>query len=298
MKNSAIKLFTLLFVLSSLHLMAQRASPEFSIHAGGGISTLTFQPFVKGNSSVGFFSDIGGGFTGFFTHQIGIHVGAGLGMFSVKTNVKEVHSFTSGMYDHMEDKIYDLTATLLGYSEIHKSMFVNIPIMLQFQTKQKQYWNWRQSRKAGFYAMGGIKIHFLFNNKYESSVDSVRNLAYYTEYGGWAGTQLFKGFGTFPGNNTKNEGKLEFVVMATFSIETGVKWRIDKNAFLYTGVFLDCSLNDPNKLNRMPYENDPSAIQPNTDISSIQLLKVSNGSMLIFTGIKLRFAFTKPQRGY
>ena len=48
---SAKNLFMLLFMLSSLHIMAQRTSQkaahEFSLNAGAGVSTYVFSPLPK-----------------------------------------------------------------------------------------------------------------------------------------------------------------------------------------------------------------------------------------------------------
>jgi len=297
MTNFTTKLFMLFLALSSLHVMAQKAAPEFSASIGGGISTLAFQPSVSGKSSIGFSSDIGGGFTGFFSQQVGIYVGAGFGLYNVKTKVSEIVAPTPGMIDQQNNYLYDLTTTLFDYTEMKKSMFVNIPLMFQFQSKIKQYWNWRQTKKAGFYAKGGMKLYLLFNSKYETMVSALKNVALYTELGGVAGTQTFARLGRFDNNKEgwSSEGDLGFGVMAALALETGVKWRIDKTTFLYTGIYFDCGLNDPNKDARVQYKNETKL--PKTDLSDLTLLKTENQqrTTLMVVGIKLQFAFTRNQ---
>ncbi|MCL1849827.1 MAG: hypothetical protein FWF70_00190 [Bacteroidetes bacterium] len=302
-----VNLCVILFAISSLPLLAQRvqkAPHEFSVYADGGISTYCFQPSTKGvlfaefrstnkpgfkiNSSVGFSSELGFGFTGFLSRQVGIHTGVGFGMLNVKSkaNLYSITpSYTGTGYP------CDLHIKLMGYTEIHRTMFVTIPVMLQFQTRQKQYWNLSKSQKAGFYAQGGVKLHFLFNNKYAAGVDTLFRAAYFPELDNWAATQKFAGLGKMDGNKT--DGSLDFGTMALFACEAGVKWRIDNNIFVYTGVFFDCALNDPlKKDNRKSYESYINL----QDFEELTLLKFSERINLMVVGIRIRAAFTKYQR--
>jgi hypothetical protein len=294
----AKKLFIVVIALSSLHVMAQRgkAPHEFSLNAGGGISTYAFSPIPKKASSVGYNFDFGIGFTGFINQQFGIHVGAGFGQFNVKSKVKELYTLTPNLRDENftdpRGEFYDLHTYLKEYVDIHKSLYINIPIMLHFQTIQKQYWSWKNTQKAGFYAMGGIKLMLLFNNKYEARVPTMYNLAYFPEMDNWADSQPFKGFGTFNGNTVK--GNFDFGVLATFSIEMGVKWRIENNMFIYTGAFFDCGLNDPIKDSRKPNSNYISPLQ----LDEVTIMKYSERANLMMVGVKVHFAFSRKQRLY
>ena len=295
-RNFAIKLFLMLFALSSLHVMAQRAPAEFSVNAAGGISTYCFAPSSKTSSSIGYSSDFGIGFTGFINQQFGINVGVGFGLFNVKSKISELKTVTSGFstYDS-EGRLqrYNLHTTLSGYTEIHKSLFLNIPVMLQFQTQQKQYWSWKQSPKANFYAMGGLKLLFLFNNKYEANVQSLSNIAEFFELGSSAGTQTFVDLGKFD-NGYMNSGTMEFGVMAMFAFEMGAKWWLGNNVCVYTGVFFDCGLNDPIKDSRKSYAKYINE----ENLEDFAILKVSDRTNLMVVGIKLRLAISKLQRRY
>ena len=313
----ATQLFIMLFACSSLHVAAQRkAAAEFSIYADGGVATYWFhkynlpaiagtpsvglntntgtqfhQPTLKKTTSVGYSIDFGVGFTGFFSQQVGIHTSAGFGLL----NVKSTRTLSNIAFDYVDQNGFtcELHTKLKNYTEIHKTMYVSIPVMFQFQTKQKQYWNWHRTQRAGFYAQAGVKIHLLFNNKFEASVDSLYRSAYYPELNNWASTQAFEGgFGRFPGATT--EGKLDFGVLVLFAAETGVKWRIDNNLFVYTGIFFDCGLNDPMKDKRQPLDNLTNKEQ----LYDLTLLKFSDKTNLMVVGVKLRLAFTRAQRRY
>ncbi|MCL2246813.1 MAG: hypothetical protein FWC10_06850 [Lentimicrobiaceae bacterium] len=292
MKKSA-RLFIMFFVLSGINAMAQKAAPEFSLHADGGIATYCFQPAIKGTSSLGFSSDFGVGFTGFFGRQIGIHTSVGFGLFNVKskTNLKTVTSNLTQTGASVP-LYYDLHTTLTDYTEIHKTMFVTIPVMLQFQTRHRQYWNPRLAQRAGFYALGGVRVNLLFNNKYETHVATLSNAAYYPEYNNWTATQTFAGFGNFDGYN--NAGKLDFGVLVMLALETGVKWRIDNNIYVYTGAFFDCGLNNPAKDARKDYKE----IIDQEQLRDLPLLKFSDRINLMVVGIKVRIAFSRSLRAY
>jgi len=307
-------LLVMLFALSNFYVTAQKAPPEFSVYAAGGISTYCFQPTTKGvsfapftletiktnipgykvNSSMGYSSDFGFGFTGFFSRQVGIHTSVGFGLLNVKSKVN-LYSITENYKDEFNE-VYHRHAKLINYTEIYKPMYVCIPVMLQFQTKQKQYWNWTRSQRAGFYAMGGVKLHILFNNKYETSVDSLYTAAYFPEKENWQGTQTFVGLGGFNGNGTT--GKSDVGVLINLALETGVKWRIDNNIYVYTGVFFDCGLydqiNSDKEGNRQAYEK----FTTKDDFNDLTLLKFSKRANLMVVGVKVRFAFTKNQRPF
>jgi hypothetical protein len=288
----AKKLLVLLLMFSSLHLMAQKAPHEFSINAAAGISTYAFSPTPKKASSLGYNCDFGFGFTGFFSRQVGVHVGAGFGLFNVKSKVNKLYSLTPDLYDKDIELHYELHTTLNGYNDIHKTLYINLPVMIHFQTIQKQYWSWKNTQKAGFYAMGGFKVLFLFNNKYEARVPTMYNAAYYPTLNNWADTQEFKGFGTFKGNAVT--GSLDFGVLVTFSLEMGVKWRIENNMFIYTGVFFDCGLNDPIKDSRKPYNQFTEPYQ----LKEMTILKYADRANLMAVGVKVHFAFSRKARAF
>lgn len=286
MKNRIAKLIIALLVLSNWHLFAQKSLNEFSISGGAGFSFMFYQALQNKTSSLGFNGDVGVGFTGFVSRQCGFHIGAGLGLCNIKVKVGDLQNFTPNLTDDNE-QLYDLYTTLIGYSETHNIMFLNFPVMFQFQTKMNDGWNWRRSRKQSFYAMAGAKLHLLFNRHYDVQITTLNNAAYYPVANNWAATQIFAGLGDFAGKDT--DGKFGFGFLTMFAFETGVKWRIYQNLFLYTGVYFDCGLNDPTKKYRDPV-NNYTAVE---DIAHLSLLSFYRKSFLMGAGIKLRLAFIK-----
>jgi hypothetical protein len=293
--NIVTTLFIILLIVGNFNLYAQKTSLEFSIQAGGAFEAFAFRPTVKNNSSSGYGSEVGVGFTGYFSPQWGIHFGANFNLYSVKSKLDTLKFVTSDLTvvvpDPLGEKalLYDLHTSLTGYTEIQKSMGITIPVMLQFQTRQNRQWqNWKQSSKVGFYAMGGVKVHFLIDNKYETSVSQLYNAAYFKEMGVWINTQTFAGLGSF-NKGYESSGKINFNIMASLALEAGAKWYIDNKIFLYTGAYFDCGLNDPFKDSRSPRSNYIWEEQ----LKNLSLLKATKGLNLLAVGIKIRVGFWK-----
>ena len=273
-----------LFAMCALKVSAQKTPHEFSISGGGGVSIYCFKPEVKKAASMGYNVDVALGFTGFMSPQWGIHLGLGWGLFNMKTKIDKLNTITEGLIDR-NDYLFDLHTTLNKYEESNKTMFLYIPVMLQFQTKPKAAINWKKGQKASFYAMAGLKTALLFNNKYDVSVETLYNAAYYPEFDNWAATQIFAGLSTFDGNKVNGTFKLK--ALAMFAFETGIKWRIGNTLYLYTGIYYDCGLNDPSKDLRNPFEHYIYA----EHLNDLTLLKFSDKITMMNIGIKLRLAF-------
>ena len=277
------------FAMINLQLSAQKTPHEFSVSGGGGISTFCFQPAVKKSISAGYSADVALGFTGFLSPQWGIHIGLGWGLYDVKTKIRKLNTITPNLVDR-NNLPFDLHTALNDYKETHKTMFLYAPLMLQFQTLPKPVKNWKKGQKANFYAMAGVKALFLFNNKYEAKVGSLKNAAYYPEFDNWADTQIFAGLSTFDGN--KVDGKFKLNVLLMLAFETGIKWRIGEKLYLYTGVYYDCGLNDPSKKIRKPFEHYIYA----EHLTDLTLLDFADKINLMTVGIKLRLAFFQIPR--
>jgi hypothetical protein len=289
MKRISIIFLTLL--LTGIYSMqAQPTAHEFSVSAAGGFAANCYQPLSKDISSVGFSSDFGVGFTGFVSQQLGFQIGAGFGLFNVKSKANNLSSVVIGKLKDDNGENIDLHTKLLGVTELHKTFFLHIPAMIQFQTKMKPAWDWTRSQKSGFYALAGVKVLFLVSNRYESFVAELHNAAYYPDLDNWAATQKFAGFGGF-NEGYRAVGKLEFGVMALFTVEAGMKWRISKTAYLYTGVYYDCGLNDPTKNSRKSY----SQYKSEKDLEELSILKLADKLNYMAGGIKIRVAFTSFQ---
>ncbi|MCL2291358.1 MAG: hypothetical protein FWC34_11765 [Bacteroidetes bacterium] len=269
------KIIILLFIAIGSLLVSAQATHEFSIQGGGGLSTLNYK-LSEGKHSLGFGGDFGLGYTCIFKEKWGIHIGAGLGLYNAKVKLDDIEAITPNLTDS-EGDCFNMHTMLINYNEAQKTMFLNIPIMIQFQTKGKQK----------IYAKAGGKVGIPLNCKYSVSDATLTNVAYYPDYNNWMAMPEFAGFGTF--TNQKSDGELKLGIAAMLALEAGVKWKLGENLVLYTGVYFDYGLNNILKNNDqhfVNYENSyPAEFTTNSALSSF-----TGNVNLMAMGIKLRLA--------
>ena len=292
MKNLII-LFTLLAAICSWQASAQSRMNEVSVYGGGGLSTLKYQPSLDGERIGGFGSDFGLGYTFGFTKERvtgtgrlfhenwGFHTGIGLGVYNTDVKLSGYMEIAEGQTDDEGDQ-FDLYTTLIEYRESQKAMFLKIPVMAQFQYGQ-------------VFVMGGVKLGIPINGKFKTKDATLKNEAWYPEYKNWLTEQEFAGFGTFPGKNFDGDFKLGISVM--LALETGLKWRINDNISLYTGVYFDYGLNNSAKKDQKVFLNydqsNPSEFTTNSilSVSNVKLESVKIDKINIMSaGIRLRLA--------
>ena len=304
-KNGKLSITLIAILLTFGALSASAKTPyELSVYGGGGYSFFLFRPYtekvpaypktniehsmVNGTSSSGASGDLGIGFTGFVSPQIGIHIGLGLGISNIGVKVDSMKNYATEQFDVVNgNRPYDLYTSLYDYRETHRMFSLSIPFMLQFQSQQSQSWSRKSDLAQGFYAMTGFKFNVLFNSTFESKIATLDNTAHYLDLDNIAGTQTFAGLGHFKGKN----GQGDFGYIHTlFTFEAGMKWRIADNMFLYTGAYFDYGLNDPSKSSRTPIAENNYIDLVNANLS---MLEFSSKTNLMTFGVKLRLAFIK-----
>jgi len=286
--NSFLLFFFLLSPFFLFSLFAQKPQNEFSIYVGGGYEAFIIQKPTSKSSSKGYGIDAGVGFTVFFDRNWGLHTGVGFGLFNVNNEVDKFYFITPEQED-CERYLYNLHTTLNNYSENHKTLFITLPIMVLYQTKMAPLSYKSKSAKAGFYAMVGAKTLFHIKNNYTTKVASIFNAAYYPEFDNWINELPILWLGKFSGSGTN--GKMKFNVLPMFAFETGFKWQIGKNLYLYTGVYFDCGLYDYTKKSRTSY-TDYTAPE---HLSELKLIDFAKRMNLMAVGVKLRLAFCKSK---
>jgi hypothetical protein len=298
-RNFLQKIGTMLFIISAISVSVsaqrqQKAPDEFSIFGGADYSFMYYQSPLSGAqnlSSKGFGANLGASFTAFAGKYVGFHIGLGFSMYQVETRV-DSFTFVTPHFDDApnlfgNDQPYDLYTNLSGYYEKHSVYFLSIPVMIQFQTMPKNLQ--RGGSNASFYAMTGVKVNIPIKRQYEVEVKELRNMAYFTQLGNWAGTQEFAGLGRFKGNISNGIFKN---IMFVFTVEAGLKWHPSDKTILYVGAYFDCGLNDPTKKYRKPAGD---YILPER-LTSLTLLEFYDNNYLMGVGIKLRLAFINPAK--
>jgi hypothetical protein len=282
--HSSLSLLSVFFLLLTISVSAQKNPYEFSIYGGGGYAAFAIQKPIIKPASKGFGVDAGVGFTYFFSENWGIHTGVGFG-FSNVTNKISILKFITPEQEDCEGYLYDLHTALNNYSEKHKTMFVSLPLMIQYQTRMEPISHQKRDKKAGFYAMAGAKALFLVSNNYTTEITSLYNKAYYPEFDNWINSLPILWLGTFDGNSVN--GKLKFNLLAMFALEAGIKWQVGKKLFLYTGAYFDIGLYDYTKKSRVPYSNFTTP----EHLNELTLLDFAKRMNLMAVGIKVRVAF-------
>jgi len=282
-------LFITLSSVSHLSIMAQRTTYELSLYGGGAYSFLNHSR-SSSSTSLGYSVDAGLGFTYFIRPQWGIHVGAGFGFYDVQTKVNTMKQITSGFFDS-NGYAFELHTTYFNYKESQQAMFLNIPVLFQFQTTKNQAYQSKRGQRAGLYAMTGVKVCFLVKNSYQPQVARLYNAGYYPFFDNWLDTQTFAGLGNFDG--TSSSGKQSFSVLAIYTLEAGCKLLVGNSLFLYVGAYYDCGLNDPLKKIRQPL----SYYAQVENLSDFTLLSFSKRVNYMAIGLKVRFAFTPGKTG-
>ncbi|MCL2028261.1 MAG: PorT family protein [Bacteroidales bacterium] len=269
-----IKLFAILLAVASTQLSAQKPSNEFVVHTGGGLPV----SLSKEASTAGFSGEAGVGFTVFLNRYMGVHLAAGWGISNMDIRVDSLRTLTRGLLD-ANGEYFDLHTNMSDYSEHQRTTFLSIPVMLQFQSNLAPH---------GFYAMGGTKILFRYQTTYESGVATFYNAAYYPAADNWAATQKIAGLGLYDGRITT--GSFDLALHVALAFEAGMKWRVGKNAILYTGAYLDYGLTDPVK-NQRKSLNDYIA----PDLHSTPLLAFADKINSTTAGVKLRLSFSRSE---
>ena len=278
----------LLLVLFHTPANAQREPNdfnEFSIFGGIGLTFIPYEFTPDARYLTGSDLHSGIGYTHFLHESWGMFIGAGTTLYNVG-NAFDIDLKNSGLTDS-NGYMFDLF-TIAGYKENHRMLFLTVPVMLHYEPKsKKQRWEWWNKPQHVFYAMGGVKTSISFNNKYKAGIGTINNRAYYPELNNWAATQKFAGLGEFDGNSA--EGEFNLGLSFVFSLEAGIKWKLNGYKFLYTSVYFDYGLNNINKseINRMPIHNDIN-VERFTDFL---ILNYPDKIQMRSIGINARLAF-------
>jgi len=215
---------------------------EISVWGAGGFSILNIDSDLDLNKDGLKGSGIGGSFgVGYnysFTEQWSINTGLELSFYNARITTDKIsdrYNSNDGEYD------FELSTTVSNYEEKQNTMFLNIPVMAQFEIPV--------FADNKFFMAGGFKLGIPVSKKYKIVNADIKNAGFYPIWNDkedfYMDTQEFMGFGNFHRKDVK--GDLDLKVACIVSLESGIKWKIGENKVLYTGAYLDYGLNDVNK---------------------------------------------------
>ncbi|MFV0521764.1 MAG: porin family protein [Mangrovibacterium sp.] len=234
MIKNIISMLTMILFVGTTTIFAQTKEDnkenkhEVFISGGGGLSTLSYDtPIGDSESACGFLFGVGYAYK--FNKTWSINTGLEITSYnsSMKgSNFSDSYSANDGEYDFV------FTTNVAGYTESQQALYLNIPIMAQYELVI--------GNKTGFYVSGGMKIGIPLVSKYTVDKPTVFNTGYYPDLDVTYDYLNYKGFGTFYPLN--EEYDLDLRLSAMLSLETGVKWRISEKFNLYTGLYFDYGL--------------------------------------------------------
>ena len=262
---------------------------EFSIYAGGGLSTLLYEPAsTVGKQDNGFGGLAGVGYTLFFNDYFGIGTGVEIALYNSKMKSPSLRS-ESPAFDVQEGVSFLYKSKLENFEEKQKANSVNIPLMLNFQ----------MGSYHRFYVALGAKIGIPVVADFKSSTQEITTSGYY-EFENFEYTNRPDlGFGTFS-DEVKGNGDMKMKPAFLASGELGMKWSLGRNTALYTGFYADYGLNDiakkENSITSYNSEN-PQDIGFNSILNSQYKRTTEKSENLVdkvsplAVGIKIKLAF-------
>jgi outer membrane protein OmpA-like peptidoglycan-associated protein len=309
-KNLYLKAVILLFLFNTgnrlsaqLQQAAQQHRHEFSVSAGGGVSSLQFD-LSRGEHTPGWGGLAGLGYRYFWDY----HWSAGTGIEMALLHSKIALPSFEDHYRFADDGLADGTANLYSvevrgrnYRESQSACYLQIPLQVQYQRDFGKNYQW--------YVALGPKFAVPLTGRYTSrgaletkgqelsANGTPLNMDVYTQ-------MPENGFGAYP--ETSKTGNPDLGLSITGSLEAGVKWKLSADWSLYSGLYLDYGFNNIRKgypENRVfeyspqsrafcPYEFRSVLSSVYTGGGQIDRLYTERVNTLAF-GIKVQLAFGK-----
>ncbi|MFV0419510.1 MAG: outer membrane beta-barrel protein [Dysgonomonas sp.] len=215
-------------ILSCATLIGQN-NQEVSVYGGGGLSTLKYKT-VAGKQDNGTGGLFGIDYTYFFSEKLGFSSGLEIALYNAKMQINDFSD--RYMVKDIDEDEFEFRTVVTNYEEKQNTAYLNIPLMLRFQT----------GGNNKFYAAAGGKIGLPLGGNYKINSSTIKNSGYYADEDYEYTTQEFMGFGTFTDRNISDEVKFKMALI--LSAELGVRWQLKEGLYLYTGTYIDYGLND------------------------------------------------------
>ena len=216
--------------------VSMRGRSEVSLYFGGGLSSLVYKPDI-GSQNMGTGGMFGIGYTWFVSGRWGLLTGIEASLYQAEyvnnSAFKGSDPAMSGSLIPSLGNDFVFSYEYQKYSEKQTALFLQIPLMTQFQTGR-------------FFASAGIKIGVPINCKYNITNADLTTMGDFpyeiqiyddlTHYGlGYIGPVTYS-------------GNLDLNVIYAAAFEAGGQWFLGRRTNLYVGVWLDYGLNNLSKI--------------------------------------------------
>jgi hypothetical protein len=226
---------------------------QFSIHAGGGISTFDYQA-VAGKGSYDFSGTLGADYTCFFDANWGISTGLGAVLLN---GGHKLPAFEESYASRDGEEDFVFTYAVKNYSEKQRAVVLTIPLLLRVET------GW-------FYAAAGVKAGIPLGASYKNRVGEMQASGYFPQSDLTLHHPAFMGFGAF--SSFSGSGALKLNPAFFISAEVGFKWER-----FFTGFYLDYSLTGMRKAPEQTQHLIPYTLPEPADYRPNSMLAVTAG---------------------
>jgi len=302
MKKIILSIACILVASSLFAQEDEQNQHEMTVNLGGGLSTLKYN-MESGKNTLGLGGSLGLGYTFFLNNQFGITTGVEANFYQSKySNNALIGNYKVDDIDNPPPAYfqvgYKYRKWISGddyeeapYRESQNALFVQIPLMFQFQTEGYHK----------FYVAAGGRVGFPVYTKFQTDASAltISGLPSIAGDGDPYEDDLPQyGFKKEHYDAPKTDGKLSLKVAYMASLETGMKWSLNDNFSLYTGLYADYGLNDIQKTKdkgTVTYHEGNSIKNPNHvfltyDNSVTSTSTVTKVTPMTF-GIKVRLSF-------
>ena len=259
--------------------VSMRGRSELAIYLGGGLSSLDYKPeFGTRNQGIGGLFGIG--YTWFITGRWGIVTGIEASLYRAKyvadANYTGSHPAMSGTLGAIGND-FVFTYDYKNYEENQSALFMQIPVMAQFQTGR-------------FFASAGIKIGIPAGGSFKMNATQLTITGEFPEQ---TYTDLLNyGFGNF--NAPSYSGKPDLNIHYAAAIEAGGQWFLGRRTNLYVGAWFDYGLNNLSKtgaigLKKPVIDYDrtiPTYLKYNSIIDTVEKISAMSA------GLKLKLTYS------
>ena len=236
-------ILSIAYILAASSLFAQgdQDRHELTVNLGGGLSTLKYN-LESGKNDLGLGGSLGLTYTYFINNQFGIGTGVEANYYqSEYSNNNLIGSYRGIDPQKPSSEYFRLD---YEYNEVYKekqnALFVQIPLMVQFQTVGYHK----------FYVAAGGRVGIPVSTKFETDASALESAKGFYSYEHDIDDEPYfnlqnQGFTSY--GTPKTDGKLSLKTAYMASVEVGMKWALNDNFSLYTGLYGDYTLNDVQK---------------------------------------------------
>lgn len=187
---------------------------------------------VAGNQKIHSGGHLGMGLSCFLSRNFALVTGAEVDVYNGNLGLSNfTNSYATYKTSPNQSNAMIYTYTLNGYNEHQRAVYLDIPLMLQFENNYTNAW----------YISGGLKIALPLSATYRASPFFLTTKGYFPLEDRTYDDLPQYGFGVYENQSVQGKSwKLKPTCLLAF--ETGIKWPLSNGNNLYTGLFADIGL--------------------------------------------------------